>query len=141
MAKTTTSLRLDDELRKKLSELARREGMTITALVERTLREGLAIEEHPGIIFNDGPSGRRAAVVGCGADVWEIISTWRYLEGSEEERTAALIEDYHLTRWQINTALDYAAAHRDEIEARIKANEIAWQEMERLAAERERLLA
>ena len=115
--------------------------MTITALVERTLREGLAIEEHPGIIFNNGPSGRRAAVVGCGPDVWEIISTWRYLEGSEEERIAVLIEDYLLTKWQINTALDYAAAHREEIDEWIAGNERAIEEMERVAAERERLLA
>lgn len=38
-------------------------------------------------------------------------------------------------------ALNYAAAHRDEIEARIRANDGALEEAERIAAERERLLA
>ena len=28
--------------------------------------------EHPGIVFRDGPTRRRAAVAG-GPDVWEII--------------------------------------------------------------------
>jgi hypothetical protein len=32
------------------------------------------MEEHPGIAFRDGPSGRRAALAG-GPDVWEAIVT------------------------------------------------------------------
>ena len=31
----------------------------------------------PGIVFADGPAGRRAAVGGTGLDVWEIVATWR----------------------------------------------------------------
>jgi hypothetical protein len=42
---------------------------------------------------------------------------------------------------QVVMALNYAAAHRDEIEARIRANDGALEEAERIAAERERLLA
>lgn len=38
-------------------------------------------------------------------------------------------------------ALNYAAAHRDEIEQRIAANDRALAEAERIAAEREQLLA
>lgn len=38
-------------------------------------------------------------------------------------------------------ALNYAAAHREEIEEPIRANDRALAEAERIAAERERLLA
>jgi uncharacterized protein (DUF433 family) len=140
MARTTTSLRLDDELRQKLAQVAGREHVSVSALIERLIREGLAMEEHPGIAFNPGPSGRRAIVVG-GPDVWEIISTWRWLEGTEEERINALIKDYGLTRWQVEAGLNYTAAHPQEIKARIAANDRGWQEQERLERERAHLLA
>jgi hypothetical protein len=140
MARTTTSLRLDDELRQKLQKLAKSEGLSLNALVERMLREGVDLEEHPGIIFVTGPAGRRASVVAA-PDVWEIISTWRWLEGNEEERTRVLIEDYDLTRWQVNVALKYAAAHREEIDSRIAENDRAFEEAEKAAQERKRLLA
>jgi hypothetical protein len=140
MARTTTSFRLDDELRQKLQELAKSEGLSVNALVERTLREGLEVNEHPGIIFVTGPAGRRASVVAA-PDVWEIISTWRWLEGSEEERMSTLIEDYALTEWQVNVALDYAAANREEIDNWIAENDRAYEEYQRLQAERQRLIS
>ena len=139
LPKTTTSLRLDDELRGKLAEVAREEGISVSALIERLAYEGLAMHEHPGIVFNPGPSGRRATVKN-GPDVWEVMSTWRYLEGTEEERIAALIKDYDLKRWQIDAALNYTADHPDEISARIAANDRGWQEQKRRERERKRLL-
>jgi len=60
----------------------------MTTLMERFLREGLAVLDHPGIIFKSGPSGRRAALAG-GPDVWEIASALRRMSGSESERIAA----------------------------------------------------
>ncbi len=140
MTRTTTSMRLDEELRSRLQRQAEAEAMSLNALIERMLREGLDIEDHPGVIFVTGPSGRRASVVAA-PDVWEIMATWRYLDGTEEERIAALIADYGLTKWQINAALNYAATHREEIDARIEANDRGLEEFERLAAERQRLLA
>jgi uncharacterized protein (DUF433 family) len=132
---------LDNELREKLAVAAARKSMTFSALVERVLQEGLIAQDHPGIIFNDGPSGRRAAVVGTGADVWEIISTWRYLGGTEAERRAALESDYGLKKWQINAALDYFTAFPKEVEDRIDGNQRAMEEFDRRTAERSRLLA
>ena len=32
-------------------------------LAERYVDEGTRMDEHPGIVFRDGPSGRRAALV------------------------------------------------------------------------------
>lgn len=141
MAKTTTSLRLDDDLRANLAAAAANQGVTVSALIQRLLTEGLIKEKHPGIIFNDGSTGRRAAVMGTGADVWEIISIWRYVRGTDAERRAYLENDYGYKKWQINAALSYATEFRDEIEEWIAANERAIGEFERLSEERKRLLA
>ena len=140
MARTTTSLRLDDELRRKLQKLARAENLSLNALVERMLNEGILMEEYPGIYFETGPAGRRATITG-GPDVWEVISTWRYLDGDEAQRMSSLIEDYGLTRWQVNAAINYAAANREEIDNWIAENDRGYEEYERLQAERERLLS
>ena len=93
MGRSTTSLRLDDELRARLARRAEDEGVSVTSLVERLLNQGLAMGEHPGIFFNPGPSGWRAAVPG-GADVWEIASALRRLSGSEAEKIAFLSEEF-----------------------------------------------
>jgi len=140
MARTTMSLRLDDRLRARLTAAADGEGRSVTALMEQFVREGLAVAEHPGVVFKPGPSGRRAALAG-GPDVWEIASALRHTSGSESERVAALAAEFGLSERQLAIALDYAAAHRDEVDARIQANDRALAEAERIATERARLLA
>ncbi len=140
MGRSTTSVRLADELRERLAGAAAAEGTTVTELIERFVREGLACEPHPGIVFKSGPSGRRAALAG-GPDVWEIAAALRNLSGSEAARVAALAEQLGLHQRQVVIALNYAADHRDEIEARIGANDRALENTERIAAERRRLLA
>jgi plasmid stability protein len=140
MPRSTTSLRLDDELRERLAIRADAEDISLTSLVERILREGLASEEHPGIVFKPGGSGRRAALAG-GPDVWEIASALRHTSGQESRRVAALAKEFGIDKRQVAIALNYAAAHHDEIAARIRANDVALDEAERVAAGRKRLLA
>ncbi len=69
------------------------------------------------ITFRDGPTGRRAGLVG-GADVWEIVMWVEELSG-EVDPVAALVEESMLTRAQIDAALRYRAAYPDEVDARI----------------------
>lgn len=140
MPRSTTSIRLDDTLRMRLAKHADAEGTTVTELIERFVREGLDTAAHPGVVFKPGPSGRRAALAG-GPDVWEIVAALRDTHGSEAERVAALAQQLGVHERQVGIALDYAAAHREEIEARIQANERALGAAERVAVERERLLA
>ena len=140
VTRSTTSIRLDDELRDRLAAAAAAEGTTMTELIERFAREGLASAAHPGIVFKPGPSGRRAALAG-GPDVWEIAAALRHVTGRESKRVAALAEQFGLHQRQVVIALNYAAAHRDEIEQRIRANDRALAEAERVAGERERLFA
>ena len=140
MSRSTTSLRLDDELRHRLTTLAEREATSLTSLVERLLREGLTVAEHPGIVFKPGPSGRRASLAG-GPDVWEIASALRHVSGTEAERVRKLSEEFGLHERQIAIALNYAASNPEEIEARVRANDEGMERAEEVARQRKRLLA
>jgi hypothetical protein len=140
MGRSTTSIRLDDELRAELATQAANETTTVTELIERFVREGLTCAAHPGIVFKPGPAGRRAALAG-GPDVWEIVAALRHTIGSESERVAVLAEQFGVHERQIVIALNYAAAHRAEIEARVAANDHALAHAESVAGERQRLLA
>ena len=70
----------------------------------------------PGIIFTDGPTGRRARIAGTGIDVFELIAG--YL--SVDEDWDSLTHAYHwLSEDQLRAALAYYAAYPEEIEERL----------------------
>jgi len=133
MPARSTSYRLDPAVKARLEDRCADEGITERALLERLVSEGLDIVEHPGIVYRDGPSGRRAALA-VGPDVWEVVSALRHTKGAEERRVAALAEQFGLHARHIRTALDFAAAHHDAIDAEIAANDAA-AEKARVAAE------
>ncbi len=114
--------------------------MSATALLERLIVEGVDVLDHPGIVYR-GPTHDRRAALAAGPDVWEVVARLRELEGSEEQRIAALTEESGLHPRQIRTAIDFAAAHREAIEARIGRNELAAGASRSAAEAREALLA
>jgi hypothetical protein len=140
MSRTTTSLRLDDDLREKLARAAKRERTSVSALIERYVREGMLMEEHPGIIFQTNLRGTRDAVVSGATKVWLIISDLRRFEGSDQERTAGLAEEMDWQPWKIEAALKYYAANRDEIDDAIHENDSHWEAQAKLEAERRQLI-
>jgi hypothetical protein len=79
------------------------------------------MEDHPGIVFKDGPTGRRAALVG-GPDVWEVIGTLKEMGTADEQGIAATAEWGNLTHAQVNVAVRYYADFRDEVDERIAHN-------------------
>lgn len=79
------------------------------------------MEDHPGIVFRDGPAGRRAALAG-GPDVWEVIETFKDTGLTGEQAVAATAEWGVLTHAQVHTAVRYYADFRDEVDARIAHN-------------------
>jgi len=86
--------------------------------LRRYAEEGARRDEHPLITFRDGPTGRRAGLVG-GPDVWEVVM-WLEDLADESDPAAALAEDGVITRPQIDAALRYCVAYSDEIAARIE---------------------
>ncbi|MBW3665230.1 MAG: hypothetical protein KY469_19220 [Actinobacteria bacterium] len=134
------SYRLDEGLKRRLSEQAAVEGVTETGLVARILDEALKVAAHPGIVYRDGPTGRRAALA-AGPDVWEVINGVRHARGRGEKRIGNAAEQMGLPERLVRLAVNFAAAYPDEIEERIAMNAAAAERARALAEERERLLA
>jgi hypothetical protein len=112
------SVRLDDALAERLRMRARAAGETLSERLRRYAEEGARREEHPLITFRDGPTGRRAGLLG-GPDVWEV-SMWLDDLAADPDPVATLVEESILTRPQIDAALRYRAAYPDEIVARME---------------------
>jgi hypothetical protein len=112
------SVRLDEGLAERLRLRARAAGESLSDRLRRYAEEGARREEHPLITFRDGPTGRRAGLLG-GPDVWEVM-LWLDDLAAEPDPAAALSEDSILTAAQIDAALRYRAAYPDEITARIE---------------------
>lgn len=85
--------------------------------------------DYPGIVFRDGPTGRRAGLA-AGPDVWEVVeainSTKRAEPGlSESELVDLVSENTGIAARLVHTAVSYWAAWPDEIEESIAANQRA----------------
>jgi hypothetical protein len=112
------SVRLDETLAERLRLRARAAGETLSDRLRRYADEGTRRDEHPLITFRDGPTGRRAGLVG-GPDVWEV-AMWVEDLAAESDPVAALADESALARAQIDAALRYRAAYPDEIAARVE---------------------
>jgi len=111
------SLRLPEHVLHRLEEQAAARGSTKTSLAETYVSEAVASADHPGIVFRDGPAGRRPGVVG-GPDVWEVIETFLG-EGRDEAATARYLS---LPVGLVQAAAGYYAQHQEEIDAWIDRN-------------------
>lgn len=112
------SVRLDDRLAERLRLRARAAGESLSDRLRRYAEEGARRDEHPMITFRDGPTGRRAGLLG-GPDVWEI-AMWIDEIGPVDDPAAELASEGVVSRPQIDSALAYRAAYPDEIQARIE---------------------
>jgi len=99
-------------------------------MANELLAEAVKMRRCPGIVFADGPAGRRARLVGTGIELWEIIASYKSLDCN----FVRLRRAYHwLTELQLRSALGYYAAYPKEIDEQINRNE-AWTK-KRLAEE------
>lgn len=112
----------------------------MSGLAQRLVDEGLRMSEHPGILFKDGPSGRRAALA-YGPDVWEIIKFLREIDERGGDAVSAASEVLNLPAARIRTATHYYGSYPEEIDAEIeqaeaesRAAEAAWETEQRLLA-------
>ncbi|HEX2824342.1 MAG TPA: hypothetical protein VHO07_29895 [Streptosporangiaceae bacterium] len=136
----STSFRISDTARTRLTSRATREGMTATALLDQLIIEGTDQLDYPGIIFR-GPAHDRRAALAVGPDVWEVVARLQELEGSEEHRISLLTAESDLHPRLIRIALDYAAEHANEVRELIDRNRAMTERSRAMARERESLLA
>ncbi|OGW15629.1 MAG: hypothetical protein A2035_02860 [Nitrospirae bacterium GWA2_42_11] len=114
------SLRVPEEINKKIEELARISGKDFTTVANELLEEAIKAHQCPGIVFTEGTSGKRARMGGSGIEVWEVIAAYKSV-GEDFKR---LSKSYHwLTEQQLKSAIGYYILYRKEIDAIIAENE------------------
>ncbi len=96
--------------------------------------------EYPGVVFRDGPTGRRAALA-VGPDVWDVVEALGEIDERGERAVAAVAEVLALPEEKVRLAMRYYGAFPGEIDAEIaEANraseeaEAAWRAGRRLLA-------
>lgn len=135
-----TSFRLPEELLSRIEAQAASEGRSVSGLVSSLLDEGVKTRRFPGIVYRDGPTGRRAGVVG-GPDVWEIVRAVKEARGSGENRIERTADRIGLPHTVVRLAVDFYVAFPQEIDERIAADERAAERVRESIARRERLLS
>jgi hypothetical protein len=138
---TPVSIRFrNSEVAKQLKAEAATRHVSSSALAEELIEEGLRTRRHPLMVFRDGTSGRRAALVG-GPDVWEVIGGLVGGDVPTEERIERAVDVFGLNARQVGAALDYYSDFPAEIDAEIAANLAAADEAETAWRRRQGLLA
>jgi hypothetical protein len=129
----TFSARFGTDVLDRLERRSQAAGTNKSRLAERYVDEGTRMDEHPGIVFRGGATGRRAALPG-GPDVWELMATLKSGKARGEEAIPATAELLNLTDSQVRTAVRYYGVFTEEIDRRIALNvedaneaEAAWQ--------------
>nr|MDT0660788.1 hypothetical protein [Micromonospora sp. DSM 115978] len=102
----------------------------ITIPTSTRLDERLRKAHHPGILFKDGPAGRRAALA-HGPDVWEIIKLLREIDERGPAAIVAAAETLAIAADRVTAVLDYYGEYREEIDAEIGAADDASARAER----------
>lgn len=100
-------------------EMSRRSDRSVGQVSSALIEEAVKMRRCPGIIFTDGPTGRRATVAGSGIDVWEVIRVSK--AGASRREIARTFP--RLSPGQIDAAFMYHACFSPEIARRIQENE------------------
>ena len=135
---SSQSIRIESGTLRALRERSAQRGEPIVRLARQYIDEGMRLARHPGIIFRDGPAGRRAVVVG-GPDVWEVIAAARSAPERGEDLVEALAERIGVPSEKIRIAIRYYAEYPDEVDQLITTVEEEAEQLER-TLERERHL-
>jgi uncharacterized protein (DUF433 family) len=112
------TLRLNPDTIRRIERRAQLSGQPKTVLAEQYLEEGLRMAEHPGIIFRDGPMGRRPGLAGHRLEVWDVVETVKNA-GGDAQAAADYLE---VSPRLVMTALAYYADYKDEIDWWIERN-------------------
>lgn len=134
---TPRSIRFDDEVRARLDRYVRdHPGMSASAVTNLFVDEALRAAEHPGIVFRDGPTGRRAGLV-AGPDVWEVVESLHAVRRedatlAENDLLTATAESLGLSTQRVRTAIRYYAAYPSEVDERIESHHAETDRAERL---------
>jgi uncharacterized protein (DUF433 family) len=120
MSTKPRGIHLESALEREIQAEANLRGQSFSAASAELLKEAVRMRRAPGIVFNDGPTGRRATIAGTGVDVWEVIARYKAL-GGDPQKTRE--EFSWLTNFQFHAALSYYNLYPEEIDARLGREE------------------
>ena len=135
-----TSLRLPDDVRERLDDESQRVSAAPSTLAVVLIDEGLRMRRFPGIVFRDGPTGRRAGLA-KGPDVWEIVRDLKRAQGTGRQLIGFVAEETGLAPEMIELAADYYVVYPEEIDDRIATDARVAEELRELADRRKRMLS
>jgi hypothetical protein len=120
-------------------------GLSLSSAANMLVDEGLRMMEHPGLIFQNGATGRRARLA-AGPDVWEVVRAVKSGRAAEpdldeHELLAMIEENTGVPVRLIRIALGYWAAYPDEVDAEIAAADAAEEKAEQAWRRERDLLA
>lgn len=119
MKTSVKSVRINEATARDIEQLRRGRRATFSSLASELIAEAAKMRRCPGVVFADGPAGRRARVEGTGIEVWEVIASYIAM-GKDEKR---LKKAYAwLSERQLLAALGYYRTYSDEIEDLVEAN-------------------
>jgi hypothetical protein len=131
MSSRQFSARFDTSIVERLERRAARTGASKSQLAERYIDEGMRMEAHPGVVFRDGATGRRAGLA-SGPDIWQVIWVLQSGEDRGDAAIAGTADWMALSVDQVRSAIRYYADFPDEVDERIRRNtEIADEAEER----------
>jgi len=143
---TPRSIRFDPRVSERLAGyVASHPGWSGSSAANRFVDEALRMEDHPGVLFREGPAGRRAVLVG-GPDVREVIRAVRSARHAEPELTAdeivALVSaNTGVPGRLVDIAIRYWAAYPAEIDAWIEETAVFEEQQLKAWERRQDLLA
>jgi uncharacterized protein (DUF433 family) len=124
---TRYALNLPAELKKEAEQWAARQGVSLNQFILWSVAEKVgALKQHlddpvfPRVTYRRGAAGQpRPALRGTGVHVQALVLAARHWEMTPER----LAEEYDLSRAQVEEALAFYEAHREEIDAAIAAEQ------------------
>ena len=132
-------IRIETETVRALRVRSLESGEPIVRLAQRYIDEGMRLDRHPGIVFRDGPAGRRAVVVG-GPDVWEVIVAARSAPERGEELVEALASRIGVPPERIRLAIRYYSEYPEDVDRFIARVEKETERLEQAFEHERRLL-
>lgn len=131
---SSQAIRIESKTLGALRERSVQSGEPLVRLAQRYIDEGMQRDRHPGIVFRDGPAGRRAVVIG-GPDVWEVIVAARGAPERGDLLVDAMAGRMGVASERIRTAVRYYAEYPEDVDRFIDMVE---REAERLEQTMER---
>ena len=137
---SAASLDVSDDLAERLRAEGQACGLRPSDLAAVLLREGPKTRQFPGVVYRDGPTGRRASLAD-GPDVWQVVRALQEVPPDEHDPVGMVCVEADLSVRQVRLAMQFYEAYPGEVDAKIADNHAAAARLDAMISEREQAIA